>query len=700
MSKAPILKSWTTMQIESPTWSSEGIGIRCDGLMAVDVDVDDYELRCKISQLLPPTWVRARTGTHKRLHLYSYDGRTMPYLRREKDGKSYGIDFLCGPERQFAAYGKHPTGNTYYWLDKCPGTTDRSELQPITWAELTRFKVAVAALFEAEGMKPCASQGVEVTKETDLTGGMMFQVVKPDMGLMSWDDISEYKLAHREEDMWCNLTAFRPNSDSGAGHILISDQGDPYLFDFVTSIAHFRSMDMEPPMIVKAVTPKKIDDTRGRTKKVRLEEGWLKYVLVGGQWAVPLSNPYPSSPARMRLDHFKRHLGAKQFGGWLDQAYRADFDEFRPDVPTGINQHPERKDFTFLNTYLPPVHETGGSTDAFWDYLNHMIPSDKERGMVIDWLTAKIKDPCKRLHTLMFVSDRVQGAGRDTFNKIVSALLGEEHTRTIKFSRMTGQGSQSEFNGFMSNTLLIYTPEAKSQGYRDGEERYENIKHLIDPHLDYMEVNEKGIISRKQRIFCSTTIATNHIDALVIPREDRRMILVSTPVKLPKNHPVLKWRLDPKNIGALYEELKMRDYRRRDYDDTDIAPKVTETKMAVQEATMNEIELAILDFTKQAKGCLATSRQIEGYVKQVLDDSAYSDDQHLRKMINMKLRERFTKTYTKYIKESGRPGRSQRLTILDPQAFERMGGNQASVEDMLEEIVKNDPELHLRLVTG
>ncbi len=115
-------------------------GILCDGLRALDIDVEDHDRAADIEamarDLLGATMIRERSDSAKRLLLYrAAAGEPKKVILNGEHGK---IEIL-GHGQQFVAWGIHPDGQPYAWRDETPLSVARNDLPAVTEDEITAF---------------------------------------------------------------------------------------------------------------------------------------------------------------------------------------------------------------------------------------------------------------------------------------------------------------------------------------------------------------------------------------------------------------------------------------------------------------------------------------------------------------------------------------------------------------------------------
>jgi hypothetical protein len=159
--KAPIGKDWpgTARRITAddaaqwPNADALNTGVLCDGLRAVDVDCDDPAQAHRVAtlawQMLGPAPLRARADSPRRLLLY----RAASGAPRKR---TIGKVEVLGQGQQFVAYGTHPSGAEYTWLNAELSQTNLSTLTVVNEDQVKAFVDALASEFPT-------AQGASVT---------------------------------------------------------------------------------------------------------------------------------------------------------------------------------------------------------------------------------------------------------------------------------------------------------------------------------------------------------------------------------------------------------------------------------------------------------------------------------------------------------------------------------------------------------
>ena len=639
-SRATIDQAFLKTHARKATHSNTGL--RCDDLIAIDIDCRDAELADELEALTEQAlgateWCRVGQAP-KRLLLYRLEGEVGRSARTGKYG-GHMVELLCGPGRQFIAYGLHPgTGKPYHWEGVLePATHSFDELPGVTYEAAIGLIDTIEETLAASGLPRSRSahrQGLGAEAEYDLTDA--FEFLTNEGELVTWGALKA-ELTH--EGIFGNIR--RENGefgDSDAVHAYIArGSGQPCLYDFVRDTTHFESLGTEKLGEMLPPAPSANADRFTDDKLAELLRDWVHFpdktmrhikhperpYEVGGmnEFFSEHTVPSPSGQGRPQtvVNAWKRHPERK----------KANYAELRPDYPDEAFVH--QGDELIFNTYRRPQHPVDGvhgELDTFFEYLAHLIPEQRERAIFLDWNAYKIKYPSARMHGLIMVTPEF-GTGRDLYFQILRRVIGAGYVKSIYLNDLLGSGSQSQYNEYLSEALVLTVSEALEE--RDDRSRwhtrhvaYEQFKKICSPQPEPMRVKRKyGKIDTVQ-VFASLLIASNHTDALAIPPGDRRLIIIDNTLTKLADAPndllerIVAWMGNPDNIGALYDYYMARAERIQ-YDPFG-TPPMTPAKEHMIEASQSNIDQLYEIFLEQAKGDVCTAAQWRSYAQQAARD--------------------------------------------------------------------------------
>lgn len=171
--KAPVGMGWGDAARANPPAATRlpvaphavSTGILCDGLRAIDIDVDDQERADEIEALANGmfgfTITRTRANSGKRLLVYRATEGAPP--KRAITGEHGKIEAL-GKGQQFVGYGVHPSGALYEWRGDDPTCFVFGALTAISEDELSAFLDACAGIIGAKDPAGNSDIGITITE--------------------------------------------------------------------------------------------------------------------------------------------------------------------------------------------------------------------------------------------------------------------------------------------------------------------------------------------------------------------------------------------------------------------------------------------------------------------------------------------------------------------------------------------------------
>ena len=168
--KAPYGTAWQVGARQTPpecialasavAWATN-TGLLCDGLRAIDFDLDEQPLLALCHRLavdmLGATIVRTRENSPRCLLVYrAAEGEPG---KRVITGASQTKTHACkievlGRGQQFVAYGRHPSGAELQWHQGGPADVALADVPVVTEAQVTAFLDAAAEIIDAQPVKP------------------------------------------------------------------------------------------------------------------------------------------------------------------------------------------------------------------------------------------------------------------------------------------------------------------------------------------------------------------------------------------------------------------------------------------------------------------------------------------------------------------------------------------------------------------
>jgi hypothetical protein len=329
---------------------------------------------------------------------------------------------------------------------------------------------------------------------------------------------------------------------------------------------------------------------------------------------------------------------------WLASDRRIDVNghRFRPDVSDVII---DEADGRYLNLFRPlpwpglTAQGVASAGAAFEALLEHLVPDVGERDWFRMWLASKIQRPQAANCGVLLIADQ-QGTGRGTLFDMMRAAVGRPYYRSISSVELLGLGGQGAYTDWAAQALLVTVEEVmagadsgNSMGWKR-REAYERIKQLVDPRQRVMEIRRKGMQNYAADVFFSLLMATNHLDALPLDRNDRRIAVIIQPDVRFEDVEELKAAVDPWRAGGSFGDDFGAALRQHllsvavDFGALRIAPELSGGRDVMRDANEGDLE----DILRSVLGNVPGEYIANGDLRRraQLAVTAYGEGEHLR----------------------------------------------------------------------
>jgi len=223
-----------------------------------------------------------------------------------------------------------------------------------------------------------------------------------------------------------------------------------------------------------------------------------------------------------------RILAVKEFNNWVspysdvkdtatllmqDGASKSAVLKYSPALPSGIFGSIESG--LFCNTHVPsPIEAVKKNPQPFLDYIEHLIPVEKDRIELLRWLATLIARPdIKMLYGVLLISE-MQGVGKGTLGeRILAPLMGEQNVSYPS----EGDIVDSNYNYWLAHKRLAVVHEIYA-GH--SAKAYNRLKSIITDRT--ITVNQKYLASYDIENWVHILACSNSMRALKLSNHDRR----------------------------------------------------------------------------------------------------------------------------------------------------------------------------------
>ena len=279
-------------------------------------------------------------------------------------------------------------------------------------------------------------------------------------------------------------------------------------------------------------------------------------------------------------------------------------------------------DQVYCNNWVPLSHpETNAVPTEFLKHVAWLVPDKGERELFLDWLGFKLQFPAMRSFAIMMVTDETQGVGRTLLGNVVKALWGEQ-ARSIDLAQLLGIGYQnSNYNHWMSGTQMVLINEMKDiVSVEDSYHAYTTFKERVDNDPGDVDIKRQGIVATREKIWFNALIFSNHTDALILPEDDRRLMVIrnpDTPMD-PDEGARLAVAL-PAETAAVYWYLMKRTKR------PPVKAPMTDAKMVMIEQTASGSDRIKARMSEIVPGDIITKKDFKHFYDRACTDEDVSD---------------------------------------------------------------------------
>jgi len=240
-----------------------------------------------------------------------------------------------------------------------------------------------------------------------------------------------------------------------------------------------------------------------------------------------------------------------------------------------------------FNTWRPPSlvapaeMVSDGAINRWLEHARYLIPDDKERNHLLDWMAHLIQFPGRKINWSVLIGGD-EGIGKDSLFKPLISALGRDNCRSIEMHDIT-----APFNGWAAKTKLVLVAEIY-RGATSQQVIMERLKPLIALPPETIRINEKYLPAYDVPNLISFVLFTNHRDALKLSRSDRRYMVVWSPAQ-PRDQSYYRELHDfiDSNTGKIAKWLAQRNLQ--SFSATGVAP-VTAAKEEMRQTAQAPLD--------------------------------------------------------------------------------------------------------------
>lgn len=693
LDKRCFMEGWPTVPIDEATimrwdrnrrWQATGLRVE-NGLAVIDVDVNLNEeiatalVRVMADAGVPDTaLVRFGKGYKEAWFIRVDEPFGRMHSRRWRmpnagpDDDTHCIEIFGGASpRQFGAFGAHTVDERtneplilYDWEGgRSPANTPLDELPVVPRAALWKVIDDAEALLERAGLVP-----VEKTTRGENTADRVYDL-KPDMtfDLSDGSTVSLDQLRQRVQggaSVRCSAAWLEGKQAKRRDRCLVSrdHSGGVAIWESASGVTHCEESRQPPDMRAMASDALKRLEANPRRSRARLDPqadaftnasilvDRYAYCPVGAGMVYPIDMAGDDEAGMLRgafrglLEPYAEEVVGPRGGitkvnpadVWFGMPERITVAgiRMRPDRPRPLYEEEGQK---YINSYTPPVHANPQNGDAGLglDFIRGLLADEAETEWFLQWLAHKVRYPHIPGPAVVMVATQ-HGTGRGTLGLLLGRLLGRRYVKELSYSILTGASGQSQYTDWGAKALMVLVTESlddpSTSGFRQRNAAYERLKEIIDPMPKERQFIPKGKPMFTAVSCASYLIATNHINALQIPREDRRFAVLMNGEPRPAWFltQLHEWMTRPENIAALDTWLRQVDLS--NYSPF-VAPLKTEAREAMIEASTSDMDEAFQAALDSFPGQAFVPEQVIDHMRRSMTELPHGWEAIARRMV-------------------------------------------------------------------
>lgn len=630
-----------------------GVGVKTGNVVAIDIDVRDKRIVDEMTRYCEDKFGVApqRVGQEPKTMLVFQTDESFSKMAsatyEDFLGDTHRVEIL-GEGQQFVAYGVHPDTNKPYKWHGGPGLSDiaRVDLPKITREQASaiveHFETIAPDDWELKSPGHSGAERVQSNGASDLMGVSPTVNVNDDQVREALELIEEYA---DDYETWVNVgMALHHQYDGGADGLELFDDWSqnsvkykdgeadvkwrsfnnaprnrsPITFAYVLKLKndvlkeHQLRRDLEK---VEAINPPGDNDAANEQDRRDIDYVDLflrRYLLVEqGKQVADLTRP--PQCCLSKLDEFQAVTANVRIEVPAPTVADPDKTKMVPVANLWL-VNPERQNAfaagyhpdygrvytdpannqTFVNTFHVPEFDEFeaelGSLDVFFEHMEYLIPNETERDWFLGWLAFNIQRPQQRCKVTPLHVSTAHGTGRGWLVELIQKLVGSWNCSKTTMEHLCNEGSAGQYQEFLDKTLVCFIEEV-----RESSKRYSISTKIRSTLTDLsLPVNIKFGAKQTKPVYTNFFFMSNHVDALVLPEDDRRVqVLFGPKTKRDRAYydRLYAWSADRFNVAVLYYYLANYELSGFDWQhstDTAGRARMIDCNLTPTEAAFNE----------------------------------------------------------------------------------------------------------------
>lgn len=187
-------------------------------------------------------------------------------------------------------------------------------------------------------------------------------------------------------------------------------------------------------------------------------------------------------------------------------------------LPQGA-ETPDGENGGRYNLWRPSgIKPVQGDVSWFLDHMAYIVPDERERGLILDYLAHLVQHPDEKVHFALLLQG-VEGTGKSAIGEIMRRIIGDANVAEPKNDELL-----EKWTGWQERAQLAIVSELMTLGRMEVANRLKPV--ITDPKL---RIEEKYQVTYTIDNHLNLICFTNHRDAIKLSAGDRRWFVVFSP---------------------------------------------------------------------------------------------------------------------------------------------------------------------------
>lgn len=190
-----------------------------------------------------------------------------------------------------------------------------------------------------------------------------------------------------------------------------------------------------------------------------------------------------------------------------------------------------------------------GDVEMFLDHAEYIISDEVERKIYLDYLAFNIQFPGKKIKWAALLKGG-QGVGKSYFGEVMVKILGKNNV-----NKPSNETVHEPYTTWQKSCSLVIIEEMMSRGRQD---LMNKLKPIITETTTTIREMRCDAYDQPNRF--NLLMFTNHDDAIVLEKDDRRYYCIKSDAKAKKtDYYKSLWDWTDKNVSQIYHWFLQRD---------------------------------------------------------------------------------------------------------------------------------------------